>query len=87
MSVLNTLAQKYSVIAAPTKKETYYNGDKGEYTGEVKMLHGGKFYGIKMLEGTKKGQVVWTQQGPDDKVNPGHNKPDVFKGKVPQADW
>lgn len=43
---------------------TYWKGDKGEYTGEVKMMHGGKFFGIKMLEGTKKGQTVWTQKAP-----------------------
>jgi len=83
MSFLSQINAHYATAA----KETYWNGDKGEYTGEVKTLHGGKFYGIKMLEGTKKGQVIWTQQGPDDKVNPSHNPDMGFKGKVPQADW
>lgn len=43
---------------------TYWKGDKAEYTGKVEVLHGGTFYELLMLEGHLKGQTKLTSHAP-----------------------
>jgi hypothetical protein len=46
------------------KKTSYRNGDKIEYTGISKVIHGGLFYEFIWLEGKQKGEKGFTQKGP-----------------------
>lgn len=47
------------------KTETYINGDRGTYTGETQMLHGGLFWNVLMHEGKMAGKIAVTQHGPN----------------------
>ena len=45
-------------------KKTYFKGDLAEYTGIKRMLYGGLFYEIKILEGRYKGHIKLTLRSP-----------------------
>lgn len=42
----------------------YWYGDLAEYTGNKKEIYGVLFYEIRVLEGHRKGKLVWTQREP-----------------------
>lgn len=44
---------------------TYINGNKGTYTGETQVLHGGLFFNVLMEEGPMAGKIALTMRGPD----------------------
>lgn len=44
---------------------TLWGGDFAVYTGEQTLAHGAMSYGIRMLEGYRKGETIWTYQAPD----------------------
>lgn len=48
-----------------SKPTTYINGDKAEYTGEMREIAGGTFYVVKFLEGDREGTEGVTQRRPD----------------------
>ena len=43
---------------------TYFYGDKATYTGKTEMLYGKLAYEIKMVEGHRKGVILWTYNAP-----------------------
>lgn len=47
------------------KATTYWHGDKAEYTGATKEMHGATFHEVKLTEGHLKGESKWTQQAPN----------------------
>lgn len=42
----------------------YVNGDRAEYTGVEKLLHGRTAYEVKIVEGHKAGELAWTYVPP-----------------------
>jgi len=46
------------------KFTTYFHGDKAEYTGKSEELYGETAYEIKMIEGHRKGDLLWTYAAP-----------------------
>jgi len=49
---------------AKANPTTYWKGDLAEYTRETMKEHGALWYGLKLLEGHRKGDVVWTYRAP-----------------------
>lgn len=45
-------------------KTTYINGDKVEYVGTSKMLHGAVAYDVVFIEGLRKGKAGVTYRAP-----------------------
>jgi hypothetical protein len=41
-----------------------FYGDETRYTGERKILHGGLFFEMELIEGHRKGEKVWTMRKP-----------------------
>ncbi len=46
------------------REKTYFMGDRAEYTGESRMLHGGLFFALLMLDGHLNGEERWTTRAP-----------------------
>jgi hypothetical protein len=46
-------------------KTIWVGGDEGVYTGEMRILHGKKFWVVRMLEGRFAGQEKVVGQSPD----------------------
>ena len=46
------------------KQQRYWKGDLVEYTGKTEELHGGFFYEVKILEGHRKGELVYVVDPP-----------------------
>lgn len=69
-------------LAAAEKIEgaelTYINGNRAEYTGEIREIAGGTFHVVKITEGTKAGQEAVTMRPP--------SGPDPF-AEAQQAQW
>ena len=60
-------AQLASVEPTPTQEgrpTTYWRGDLAEYTGTTKVVAGGTFHELRLLEGSRKGKTVLTQTAP-----------------------
>ena len=47
-----------------TKATGYFKGDKMEYTGKTEMLYGETAYEAALVEGHRKGEVIWTYRAP-----------------------
>lgn len=55
--------------AAETKAEhtgvsTHWKGDRAEYTGSTREMHGGTFHEVEIKDGHLKGKKKWTQKTP-----------------------
>lgn len=42
----------------------YYKGDLARYTGKTKVMHGGTFYEVEMLNGHMRGALKVTVRAP-----------------------
>jgi len=40
--------------------QTYLQGDRAEWTGASAVLHGEVFYEVRMMEGHREGERLWT---------------------------
>lgn len=59
---------KSPVASEPQEKPSgyrYIDGDKAEYTGTTKMLHGKMAYEVEYVEGHKEGTTRYTYKGPN----------------------
>lgn len=48
----------------PTTGIIYFHGDAAEYTGKTDIIYGALFYEIRMVEGHRKGDLLWTTTPP-----------------------
>lgn len=54
----------------------YINGDRAEYTGESKLLHGRVAYEVKIIEGHRAGELAWTYIPPT--ASGAERRPDLW---------
>src|SRR5262249_18713624 len=52
------------------REETYWKGDRAEYTGKSDEIAGGTFYELELMEGHRKGEKVWTSHAPQTEEKP-----------------
>lgn len=50
--------------ATDSRTPGVFYGDETRYTGERKIIHGGLFYEMELVEGHRKGEKVWTMKAP-----------------------
>ena len=51
-----------------TTNDTYFRGDKAQYTGKSEMFHGERIYELTMIEGHRKGDLLWTGYSPEERA-------------------